>query len=212
MSQRPAFPTAFVSLAKILLAFFLFLTTLSTRDIAREKAALAAVQQTFGHTSRSVGFDANGPASSTAQPALTALADLKPLLLTNGLPFIEDPTSLTITLLRRDLFAEGSVEIQSRFAPLLRQLAGAVRSHNLELRIAAHAPLSDVPSDDPVGSWRETVQDASALYRAFLASGLDAGSLSAFGAGASDPVVPNDTAEHRATNRRIVLTVRAHTL
>ncbi len=208
MSQRPAFPTAFVSLAKIMLALFLFLNTLSSRDLAREKAALAALQQTFRHTGRDIAFDGEAPAAPPA--ARAGLSDMRNMLVLNRLRFTEDPSSLTITLMRRDLFTPGARDIQERLGSAIKNIARTAGAHGLDVTIAAHSALADSSADDPVADWRESLLDADAVYRFFIDAGSDTHRLWASGTGGSEPVMPNDTPEHRADNQRVVLTIRAH--
>lgn len=80
-------------------------------------------------------------------------------------------------------------------AALLKQESG--------LRLAINGHTDDTGS---IERNRELSEErASAVRAALIASGIDAGRLSAKGFGSASPVAPNDTAEGQAKNRRVEL-------
>jgi outer membrane protein OmpA-like peptidoglycan-associated protein len=51
---------------------------------------------------------------------------------------------------------------------------------------------------------------AEAVREALIGAGVDAGRITAIGAGASQPVAGNDTAQGRARNRRVEVILDEH--
>lgn len=54
-----------------------------------------------------------------------------------------------------------------------------------------------------------SIRRAQAVGDYLTAAGIDAGRLKIDGRGAADPVAPNDSNDHKAMNRRVVITVHA---
>ena len=72
------------------------------------------------------------------------------------------------------------------------------RNADLKVELAGHT--------DNVGSesynLKLSAERAESVRNALIDKGIDANRLTAKGYGASQPIVPNDTEEHRALNRR----------
>jgi outer membrane protein OmpA-like peptidoglycan-associated protein len=72
----------------------------------------------------------------------------------------------------------------------------------VNVRIEGHTDNSG----DPVANRRLSLERANAVKDVFLKAGVPADRISTEGFGSEKPIVPNDTAENRAKNRRIELT------
>ncbi len=118
----------------------------------------------------------------------------------------------TITLDAGALFEEGSVKIAEQGAALLGRLGAALKPLTAKvLRVEAHsdnAPFKKGLLGGYGGHWELTAARATAAARWLHEhAGLDPARLSAAGFGEFRPAKPNDSAEGRAANRRVVIVV-----
>lgn len=101
-------------------------------------------------------------------------------------------------------FGSGSADLQSEFAPLARQIAGALNPEKGQIVIEGHSdniPLSGTgryKSNEQLSEARAaSVRDVLVPYLA------DASRVSVKGVGPNDPLDPANTAAARARNRRV---------
>ncbi|MAP54667.1 OmpA family protein [Altibacter sp.] len=108
-----------------------------------------------------------------------------------------------ISIADKLLFKSGSYEISARANEILAKVATVIKGKpNFEAMVEGHT--DDVPYKNGLllDNWDLSVKRATAVVRALQAQGIDPGRLVAAGRGEYVPLVPNDTAENRATNRR----------
>lgn len=97
-------------------------------------------------------------------------------------------------------FATGKAEIQPNFANTLSQLAGSFRTFpDSDLIVTGHT--------DSVGGYEAnevlSQRRAQSVAQFLKGNGVQSGRVEVIGAGSSQPVASNDTAEGRAQNRRV---------
>ena len=113
--------------------------------------------------------------------------------------------SLTIRLPDTVLFDQGSAELRGEAMPLLDKVVqAAAKIPGYEMLVIGHT--DDLPIQTPrfPSNWELSAARASAVVKYLARSGgIDASRLAASGYGSSWPAVPNDSAEHRAMNRRV---------
>ncbi len=106
------------------------------------------------------------------------------------------------------LFPAGSAELSPEGRELLVALAGPLRTY-LDQRGEA-AMISGFTDDRPLtgfgeyrDNWELSAQRALTVTRTLVDAGIPATWLFAAGFGSTHPIVPNDTEERRAQNRRV---------
>ncbi len=106
------------------------------------------------------------------------------------------------------LFDAGRAEVRSAGKGALMEIARALTPPPTEgaRRYLVTASVDDEPGKSKQHfetSWELTVARAVAVVRYLVSLGVPAASLAAAGAGSFDPLVPNDSVDARAKNRRI---------
>ena len=147
------------------------------------------------------------PAQSTAV-AQTLTEKLAPDIQAGRLTLIDDGHRVRIILSSAGLFASGGSDIveQTR-VPLLR-IASALDDWQGRIQVIGH-------SDDIPVARRLVSNEALSLARAqsvlnfLVGEKIDPKRFQAEGRGASEPLFPNDSADHRARNRRVEILVYA---
>ncbi len=101
-------------------------------------------------------------------------------------------------------FEAARAEIEASSLPILDEIAGVIRAcERVPIEIGGHTD-----SDGSAAANRALSQErAQAVLDALVERGVSARRLSAVGFGQARPRAPNDTAENKALNRRIELTV-----
>ena len=85
------------------------------------------------------------------------------------------------------------------------QILADFLQRNLELRVELAGHTDNVGGENY--NLKLSTERAESVRNALIAIGIDANRLTAKGYGASQPIAPNDTEEHRALNRRTEMIV-----
>lgn len=108
-----------------------------------------------------------------------------------------------ISLSDKLLFKTGSYEISSRAREILGKVAKVINGKpDFEAMVEGHTDNVPYRSGVLLDNWDLSVKRATAIVRALQDLGINPNRLVAAGRGEYDPLVPNTTAENRATNRR----------
>ena len=127
-----------------------------------------------------------------------------------GLVTVRDEADRSTITLRGDgIFASGSATVLDRYLPTLHRIADALNTTQGDVVVTGYTdnvPIRTIryPSNFQLS------QDRANHVVAILASGIsNSGRLKAQGLGESDPIVPNDTPENKALNRRVEIVLLA---
>ncbi len=124
---------------------------------------------------------------------------------------------LTVNILDRVLFDSGEAELKAGGEMVLRKVAEVLSQHpQLKVHVVGHTdnvPIRAAAKNRFASNWELSTARATAAVR-FLTekAGVDPRRLGAVGYGEFRPVADNTTAEGRAQNRRIALTILSEEL
>lgn len=154
---------------------------------------------------------AAAPAPLPAAPRAPTLRDaLADDIRAGVVDVIEQPAGSTIEIRGDGLFASGSAQLEAATLPVLLRIAAALDRFDAPVRIAGHT------DDQPIAigrrlrfaSNRELSQARADAVAAVVAPRLAQPSrVSSEGRGDAEPRVANDSAAHRASNRRVDITL-----
>jgi chemotaxis protein MotB len=124
---------------------------------------------------------------------------------------------LTVNILDRILFDSGEAELKPDGATVLRKVASILAQHpNLKIHVIGHTdnvPIKAAARHRFPSNWELSTARATAAVRFLTESaGVDPRRLGAVGYGEFRPVADNATADGRARNRRIALTILSEEL
>jgi chemotaxis protein MotB len=107
------------------------------------------------------------------------------------------------------LFDAGHAEVRTVGKGVLMELAHALQQlppdPKRRFLVTAHVDDAPLKSKHYKSTWELTAARSAAAVEYLVSLGLPAESLTAAGAGSFDPIVPNDSADDRAKNRRLEL-------
>jgi type VI secretion system protein ImpK len=139
---------------------------------------------------------------AAAAPQRATLAELlRDPVARHALEVRNDNGAETVVL-REGLFASGSADVESSAVPLLGAVAQALDQLPGAVLVTGHTDDVPIRTLRFPSNWQLSKERAEAV-RDILARTVAADRLTAEGRADTEPLVANDTAEHRALNRRV---------
>ena len=105
------------------------------------------------------------------------------------------------------LFREGEATVQPAALETLQQVARVLSRENQAVEVEGHTDDVPIKNAQFPSNWELSAGRASSVVRMLVRYGVPELRLSAVGMAANHPVAANDTAEHRARNRRVSITI-----
>jgi len=113
-----------------------------------------------------------------------------------------------ITLIGDRVFASGSAKVNPEFVPLLQRIADAIKPLDGQVLIIGHTDnVKSGRSSRYPSNWDLSMGRANSVKTLLAAVAGPEDRYRVEGRGDTDPLVPNDSAEHRARNRRVDIIV-----
>lgn len=111
---------------------------------------------------------------------------------------------MLISLPNDVLFDSGSAVLKQAGLSAVQKVAQALAPlSDRQFLVAGHTDDQPIHTRRFASNWELSTARAVVVTRALVAAGMKPDTLGAVGYGEFDPIVPNDTPEHRAQNRRI---------
>lgn len=183
---------SFTSLIILLLAFFVFLVSLTTPDAIRTANVRDSLDEQF------------------SQPAAAENEDVRKLAtLAEAASFKVEKSSdrMLITMPGSGVFESGSDIILPQAWQALGNIADLIRQLDVSIIIEGHTDDIPIQTAQFPSNWELSAARATSVLRLFLEHGIPTGRLAAAGRAEFLPVAPNATEEGRARNRRVTLLI-----
>jgi chemotaxis protein MotB len=105
------------------------------------------------------------------------------------------------------LFNQGEAELQSSSIRTMARVVEILGQGDQHIEVEGYTDDTPIKNARFPSNWELSSARASSVVRLFIERGVEASRLTAVGSAANRPVAPNDTAEGRARNRRVTVTV-----
>jgi type VI secretion system protein ImpK len=123
---------------------------------------------------------------------------------------VEDAVDRSVVTIRGDeLFASASSSIVDDFQPLMLRIADAIRKVKGQVRVTGHSDNRPIATLRFPSNWALSEARAKSVLEILAAKTGQPERFSAEGRSDTEPVATNATAEGRARNRRVEITVLA---
>jgi type VI secretion system protein ImpK len=157
------------------------------------------------------------PPPPPAPPPAPAMVDLRKFLepeVKAGLvQVLEDPQSITVRLINRNMFGSGSATLNSSYLPLLGRIAAALKTEKGDVLVNGYTDNQPIHTVQFPSNWQLSQARAEAVAKVLVSGLNDPKRVRAVGKGDSDPLASNATAAGRQQNRRTdVVLLRTSTL
>lgn len=146
------------------------------------------------------------------QAQMKALAEsmrrvMTPLIADGQVAVHQTNRGVAIDISASSLFREGEAKLQTGALEALQQVALVLSQENLPVEVEGHTDDIPIKNAQFPSNWELSSGRASTVVRMLVSYGVTEKRLTAVGMAANQPVEPNDTAEHRARNRRVLITI-----
>ncbi|MBL7192027.1 OmpA family protein [bacterium] len=116
------------------------------------------------------------------------------------------PRGVEVSARGRILFPSGSSNLLRTAAPMLGKLANIIKETPYNIAVEGHT--DDVPISGELAryypsNWELSAARAASVLRYFIGEGIDAKRMQAVGYADTKNIVPNDSEDNRARNRRV---------
>ncbi|MGV8933124.1 MAG: flagellar motor protein MotD [Gallionellaceae bacterium] len=137
---------------------------------------------------------------------------LAPLLKSSLVSVTQTPRGVVVEINASALFEQGEATLQRNAAKTLIEVAKVLETSSEAVEVEGHT--DDIPIFTPQypSNWELSAARASSVVRLFIDNGVAAERLRAVGLASYHPITTNDTAEGRARNRRVTVTIVAPVL
>lgn len=219
--EKEAWIVTYADLMTLLLVFFILLYSISSLNMEKFKHAIQSIQVSLGETNPRVGLLnlVNVPEANDQNfvlEDLTGLRSREQEILDSLNSFIEGQNSseniltyekdgqIIIEMRGQVLFTSGSAVFNDSAAPILDEIANIIQTYT-EYTVNIKGHTDNVPISTPQfpSNWELSAVRATTVLKYLISKGINPFGLTATGYGELLPLVPNDTSENRATNRRV---------
>ncbi len=132
---------------------------------------------------------------------------MAPLIAQGQVGIYQTKRGVVVDISASTLFKEGEENLQVGAQATLQQVALVLGKENQPVEVEGHTDDIPIKNAQFPSNWELSAGRASNVVRMLVMYGVPEKRLAAVGMAANHPVVANDTAEHRAKNRRVSITI-----
>ena len=199
-AQIPLWVISAVAASVLLLSYFAFLFALNA-------SSDPVYKQLLGLAKEAAPQYADSPLPAAVPAAAKSLQRFIPLLsaeISQNMVEVADDKIIRI----RNSFASGSDQIKPEFLPMLKKIAKELENGQDSIVVTGHTDDKAIVSAKFPSNWHLSVARAKNVLTILQSSANLSGSSRSEGRGDGEPLVSNDSAEHRALNRRVDILIK----
>ncbi|UGQ45236.1 flagellar motor protein MotD [Massilia endophytica] len=209
----------------LLFAFFVVMYSISSVNEGKYKIFSDALGDAFGGQGAARRIDTDIPNLPLPNPALkrrqemmkrerTQLTKLAQDLMSTMAPLVKEgkvrvtqtSRGVSVEINASVLFEPADARLTNESREALRAVAGLLKNDPHAVQVEGHTDNQPIRTAF-ASNWELSAVRAAAVVRLFIDAGVAPERLTAVGHAANHPVAPNDTAEGRARNRRVAVTI-----
>ncbi len=214
----PAWMVTFADLVTLLLTFFVLLLSFANTDAQKFKDMLGSLKDAFGVQEEEPGqFEERDRAVSEGVPNIIDLREREKLLFyqeirrlikrekLGGSTDLEmEKDGIRLRVKGHALFSSASAELSKDIYVVLDEIKKLMDKYEYTLVVEGHSDNIPIKSKVYPSNWELSASRAISVIRYFMEkTGASAKKLSAVGYADTRPLVPNNSPENRAKNRRV---------
>lgn len=214
MGDENLFLATYADLVTLLFAFFVMLYGMSDTNVGKFDGAAESLRSALdGTRSKTKKKDpliaelsgASGPVNAEEQVDALMKA-LSARVREDQVELLREGNRIRIRVRDHLLFSSGSADFSKQADALFSSFGDALKEReNFQVRIEGHTDDRPIHTERFPSNWELSAIRATTVLRQLIGHGITPDRLTATGYGDLMPLVPNDSAEHRAKNRRVEL-------
>jgi chemotaxis protein MotB len=134
---------------------------------------------------------------------------MAPLVRSGKVRVTKNARGVTIEINASVLFREGEANIGGNARETLQAVADVLKEDPHAIEVEGHTDNTPIANPQFPSNWELSAGRAGTVVRLFAETGVPEKRLAAVGRAANVPLAPNETAEGRARNRRVAITILA---
>ncbi|MBW1993143.1 MAG: OmpA family protein [Deltaproteobacteria bacterium] len=220
-SHKADWIVTFADLMTLLLVFFVLLYSISTLNLEKFKNAIKSIQVSLGETNPRIGLLdlVNVPEAKDMNfviENLTGLRSREQEMIKTINEFIDGKNQseniivyskagkIIIQVRGKVLFGSGSAKFNEAAIPILDEIIDIIQTYpEYNVNIKGHTDDIPISNKQYPSNWELSAIRATTVLKHLISGGVDPLRLTATGYAELFPIVPNDTPENRARNRRV---------
>jgi chemotaxis protein MotB len=135
------------------------------------------------------------------------LSTLAPLVKEGKVRVTQNSRGVSVEINASVLFDPGNARLTDESTEALRAVAGLLKEDGHNVQVEGHTDNQPIRNPQFPSNWELSAVRASSVVRLFIDAGVAPGRLTAVGYSDNLPVAQNDTAQGRARNRRVAVTI-----
>ncbi len=156
---------------------------------------------------RAIAAPVPAPPASTPQRPQRLAGFLEPEI-REGLVAVRDEADRSVVILRGDqMFDSGADAVRDRYLPVISRVADALNATSGNILVTGHTDDVPIRSARFPSNWHLSQARADSVKDVLERRLATPNRVRAEGRGSAEPVAPNDSAQNRARNRRVEITL-----
>ncbi len=214
----PGWVVTFGDMMSLLLTFFIMLLSFSNTNVQKFKELLGSVEKAFGvqkekiiltRIGQKTPIDLMGSTDSQREAKKDTLLNLLAQALAEqnlegDVSIIKTDRGVLLQIKGSVMFSPGEVVLKDKAKKMFEKLIPIIKKSPYEVIVEGHTDSLPIKSDKYPSNWELSSARAGTVVRFFIETGkLNPKRFTAEGFADTRPLLPNDTPEHRAQNRRV---------
>ncbi len=217
--SAPFWMTTFSDMVTLILTFFILIVSYSTIELEKFRGAMGSLKGALGvfsgHESPQhrdfIDFNTNLPTSrlNTLQKAQEIQTSLDSLRVGGSVQIFGENDGILVRLNDDVLFDVGKADLKPKAHAILNSIARIAKANRTNLYVEGHTDNMPIHTDRYPSNWELSTARALSVVRYFHdQKKIPEKNLAAVGHGQYRPLVPNDSPENRAKNRRVEILLK----
>ena len=211
-NDKDRYLITYADLITLLLGLFIILYAMSNIDMEKYAETVNTFGDIFGSSGSITAVESPPEFTQNFKSAPSLMDRLEQVITENGygaaVKLIQNERGITVSILDDILFASGKADLNTGSKNVLNKLSNVIRTIPNDLRIEGHTDNVPISSNTYPSNWHLSVARATnTAYYLMTEERIPQGRVSIVGYSEYKPVVPNDTPEGRAQNRRVDIVI-----
>lgn len=220
--EQNSWMVTYADLMTLLLVFFVLMYAISSLNLEKFKHIISSIQVTLNEKSPAVGLLELVKTPEQKSKRKVRLTDLSGLtsreheILNDIDNAIEEKKlgehiiarmsegKIHILVTGKVFFSSGHANLNEEAKPILDKITGIIKDYDeYSVNIKGHTDNTPISTEKFASNWELSAIRATTVLKYLIDGGVDPNRLTATGYGDIIPIVPNNSADNRAKNRRV---------